>query len=391
MACVQPKSGSSVAHYYAMEDDCGVTPENPEWLPIRFVSGNLQQTRDVLVSNELDGGRDTTSVRLGSKQAGGELSVELSPTSYDDLLESALGGTWNVRLGEVGLSVTVSAAGKTFTRAAGDFTTAPTSIVVGDMVQFPSLTSGNAGTFLVTEITATVVTCGGIADGVLVDESAVTTDIKVGDTLAVGSIRRTMSILSNFPDSDGTPDYQLVTGVEIIGFSFDISINAIVTGSLPTLGRDLSLLGATPPTGSTFGPAIKTEVFSALDGRILQDGEIIGFFSTMSISNDNSQSAQFAIGSQGIAFTEKGRANNTLSISTFFSTTDLLQKFLNETVVQIVAILEGLDGSLMFDFPTVKYTSGSPEVEGETSVVQNLEAQATGGVGNSSLIIRRIT
>jgi len=391
MTCLQPKSGSTVAHYYVMEADCGVTPLNPAWSQLRFTSGNLQQTRDVLVSEELDGSRETTSVRLGSKQAGGEISVELSPTSYDDILEAALGGTWVVRPGEAGLSITVVAAGKTFTRAAGDFTTAPTSIVVGDMVKFPSLTGANAGTFRVTAVTATVITCGGIADGVLADESTVTTDIKVGDTLSVGSIRRTMSILSNFPDSDGTADYQLVTGVEITGFNFDVSVNAIVTGSLPTLGRELSLLGATLPSGSTFNPAITTEVFSALEGRILQDGVIIGFFSSMSITNDNNQSAQFAIGSSGIAFIEKGRANNTVSISTFFSSTDLLQKFLDETKVQLTLILDGIDGSLMFDLPTVKYTSGSPEVGGETSVVQNLEAQAIGSVSNSSLIIRRIS
>ncbi len=390
MACVQPKSGALVTHWYTMETTCGVTPTSPVWSPLRFTSGNLQQTRDTLISNELDGGRDTTTVRLGSKQSGGEISVELSPTSYDDVLEAALGGTWVVRPGEAGLSITVSAAGKTFTRAAGDFTTAPTSIVVGDMIKFPSLTGGNAGTFRVTAVSATVVTCSGIAIGTLTDESTVTTDIKVGDTLSIGNVRRTLSILSNFPDSDGTPDYQLTVGVEITGFSFDISVNALVTGSLPTLGRDLSLLGATAPSGSTFDSAITTEPFSALDGRILQDGVIIGFFSTIGITNDNNQSAQFEIGSQGVAFLEKGRANNTLSISTFFSSTDLLEKFINETVVQLTAIIAGVDGSLMFDFPTVKYTAGAPEVEGETSIVQNLEAQATGSIGNSSLIIRRI-
>ncbi len=390
VACIQPKSGSSVTHHYVFETTCGVTPENPVWSPLRFTSGNLQQTRDTLVSTELDGGRDIASVRLGSKQSGGEISIELSVTSYDDILEATLGGTWVVRPGEAGLSIAVAAAGKTFTRAAGDFTTAPTSIIVGDMVQFPSLTGGNAGTFRVTAVNATIITCSGIAAGILVDESTVTTDIKVADTLPVGNIRRTMSILSNFPDSDGTADYQLVTGVEVTGFSFDISVNALVTGSLPILGRDLSLLGATVPAGSTFNSVITTEPFSGLDGRILQDGVIIGFFTSIGINNDNAQSAQFELGAQGTAFLEKGRANNTLSISTFFSSTTLLEKFLNESVVQLTAILAGIDGSLMFDFPTVKYTSGSPEVEGETSIVQNLEAQATGSIGNSSLIIRRI-
>ncbi len=391
MACIQPKSGSTVSHYYVLETTCNVTPANPTWSPFRFTSGNLQLTRDALVSTELDGGRDTTSVRLGSKQAAGEISIELSPDSYDDLLEAALGGTWVVRAGESGLSITVAAAGKTFTRAAGDFTTAPTSIVVGDMIQFPSLTGNNSGTFRVTAVTATVITCSGIADDVLADESTVTTDIKVGDTLSIGTIRRTMSVLSNFPDDDGTADYQLVTGVEITGFTFDIAVNALVTGTIPTLGRDLTLLGATPPTGSTFNPLITTEVFSSLDSRILQDGVIIGFFSSLSITNDNNQSAQFEIGSGAVAFIEKGRANNTLSISTFFSSTDLLQKFLDETEVQLIATIEGINGSLMFDFPTVKYTSGSPEVAGETAIVQSLEAQATGGIGDSSLIIRRIS
>ncbi len=391
MPCVQPKSGSVVTHWYTFETTCNVTPENPTWSPFRFTSGNLQLTRDALVSTELDGGRDTTSVRLGSKQAAGEISIELSPDSYDDLLEAALGGTWVVRTGESALSITVAAAGKTFTRSAGDFTTAPTSIVVGDMMKFPSLTGNNSGTFRVTAVTATVITCSGIVDNILSDESTVTTDIVVGDTLSIGTIRRTMSVLSNFPDDDGTADYQLVTGVETTGFTFDIAVNALVTGTIPTLGRDLTLLGATPPTGSTFDPQITTEVFSSLDSRILQDGVIIGFFSSLSMTNNNNQSAQFEIGSGAVAFIEKGRANNTLSISTFFSNTDLLQKFLDETEVQLIAILEGINGSLMFDFPTVKYTSGSPEVAGETAIVQSLEAQATGNIDNSSLIIRRLS
>jgi len=391
MACVQPKTGSVVTHWYIFETTCNVTPTSPTWLPFRFTSGNLQLTRDALVSTELDGGRDTTSVRLGSKQVAGEISVELSPDSYDDLLEAALGGTWVVRTGESALSITVVAAGKTFTRSAGDFTTSPTSIVIGDMIKFPSLTGNNSGTFRVTAVTATVITASGIADDILVDESTVTTDIVVGDTLEIGTIRRTMSVLSNFPDGDGTADYQLVTGVETTGFTFDIAVNALVTGTIPTLGRDLTLLGATPPTGSTFDPAITTEAFSSLDSRILQDGVIIGFFSSLGITNDNNQSAQFEIGSAAVAFIEKGRANNTLSISTFFSSIDLLQKFIDETEVQLIAILEGISGSIMFDFPTVKYTSGSPEVAGETAIVQSLEAQATGNIDNSSLIIRRLS
>lgn len=398
MACVQPISGATVSHFYIEEATCGVTPTSPTWIPLPFTSGNPQLARETLQSNILDGGRDTPLPRLGAKQLGGEIGLELASSRYDDLLEAALGGTWVTRAGDTALSVTVAAAAKTFTRAAGDFTAAPLNIVIGDLIKFPDLLLGtvtggligNARAFRVTAVTATVITCAGIAAGVLADEVTVTTDISVGDTLSIGNTRRFFSVLSNYPTADGTNNYQLSTGVEFTGFTFDSAVNAIVTGSGPILGRDLQLLGATAPSGSTFGTATTNESFSATDARILQDGAIIGFFSSLTITNDNAQSGQFAIGSEGVAFTEKGRAANTVSVSTFFTDNTLLNAFLNESIVQLTQIMENPDGALMFDMPTVKYTSGAPAVDGPTTVTQNLEASAGGSVTESSLVIYRI-
>lgn len=387
MTCTQPATGAQVKHYYDLETVCGVTNATPDWTPLRFTGGNMQPTKDALLSNELNGSRETNSLRLGSKQTTGEIAVELSNTSYDDILEMVMGGTWVAGTDESTQSVTVSASGKTFTRAAGDFTA---NIAVGDLVQFPGLGAGNNGVFRATAVATTVLTCSGIAAGVLTDEGPTSTDINMSDVLKTGVTRRTMSVLTHYTDADsGAGEYHITTGVEVTGFNFDISVNAMVTGSFPTMGRGYAADTALP-AGSTFNAISETEPFAGIDGRLLQDGVLLGFVTSVNTTNDNAQSAQFEIGDDEVSFIEKGRANNTLSLSSFFLDSDQLNKFINETEVSLVTILEGVDGALSFEYPVVKYTSGAPEVAGEESVTQTMEAQATGTATQSSLEIRRI-
>jgi hypothetical protein len=212
----------------------------------------------------------------------------------------------------------------------------------------------------------------------------------MSDSLSTGVTRRTMSVLTHYVDADsGAGEYHITTGVEVTGFNFDISVNAIVTGSFPTIGRTYTA-DTTLPAESTFNSVSTTEPFAGIDGRILQDEALIGYVTSVAATNDNSQSAQFEIGDSGVSFIEKGRANNTLSLSSFFVDSTQFDKFINETEVAVVAILEGVDGALSFEYPVVKYTSGGPEVGGEESVTQTLEAQATGTATQSSLTIRRI-
>lgn len=82
----------------------------------------------------------------------------------------ALGGIGATALGDTGaaVSITVAAAGKTFTRAAGSYVT--DGIKLGDTVVTSGFANaGNNGTFVVTAITATILTFGA-ATG-LVDEA----------------------------------------------------------------------------------------------------------------------------------------------------------------------------------------------------------------------------
>ena len=121
---LQPYKGANTAQFYVLETTPGVTPTNPVWSPLRNTSGIPAITRDALVSNELDGSRETSSIRTGNKQVAGEYAIELSAQSQDELLAGAMTSSWVLGSTTSGLSVTVDAGDKTFTRAAGDFTTA---------------------------------------------------------------------------------------------------------------------------------------------------------------------------------------------------------------------------------------------------------------------------
>ena len=59
---LQPYKGANTAQYYVPETTPGVTPTNPAWSILRNTGGIPAVTRDALVSNELDGSRETSDV-----------------------------------------------------------------------------------------------------------------------------------------------------------------------------------------------------------------------------------------------------------------------------------------------------------------------------------------
>ena len=83
-----PFKGANTAQFYVAEVTPGVTPSNPVWSPLRNTGGVPAVTRDALTSTELDGSRETTSIRTGNKQVSGEYAIELSSHSQDDFLAS---------------------------------------------------------------------------------------------------------------------------------------------------------------------------------------------------------------------------------------------------------------------------------------------------------------
>lgn len=382
-----PFKGANTAQFYVAEVTPGVTPTNPVWSPLRNTGGVPAITRDTLTSNELDGSRETTSIRTGNKQVSGEYAIELSSKSQDDWLAGALGSTWQSGVSLSGLSITVAPAGKTFKRAAGSFIT--DGVGVGNLIAFTDLTGDNAKPFIVTAVTDTVVTGAGIQHTLKTETK--TSKAKTGDTLKTGNACKTFSILTWYKGQcGGTEVYTLTKGVEVSGFTIEQAVNAMVTGSFPFIGRSQEIL-TKQPTGSNFSSVtFGDEPFSSVDVSVF-DGSTPLRCDSLTITNDNSASAQFELGNSNVAFVERGRAANTFSISGKLYDMAMIQKFINEQQVEINSILAGVNGAMSFSLKRAELTAVTPEIGGPESITQSIEGQATGNQYQSSIVIQRIT
>ena len=381
----QPFRGASTAQFYVPEVTQGVTPLSPSWRPLRSTSGVPSVTRDALVSAELDGGREVSSIRTGNQQVTGEYAIELSQQSQDDLLACAMTSDWVSGSSAAGISVTVNAAAKTFTRATGDFTTV---CDVGDLVYFQDLTGDNAKPFIATSVTALTITGAGIQH-TLTNET-VTTDFKSADKLETGNLCKSVSILTWFKGKCGNPDAFVITrGVEFTGFTVEQAVNAMITGSLPFIGLSQEILSGLP-SGSTFTVDYNAEPFSAVDVAVFDGTTPLQLIDSLTITNDNEASAQFALGSKSVAFVERGRANNTFSMSGKLYDMTMINKFLNETDIDLTSILSGVNGAMSFTMRNAKFTAATPEIGGAESVTLSLEGQAQGSSELSSITIQRL-
>ncbi|AXQ70206.1 tail protein [Salmonella virus VSiP] len=383
---LQPYKGANTAQFYVLETTPGVTPTSPSWSPLRNTGGIPAVTRDALVSNELDGSRETSSIRTGNKQVTGEYAIELSAQSQDELLAGAMTSSWVAGSTVVGLSVTVDADAKTFTRAAGDFTT---DVEVGDLVRFPGLTGDNSKPFIVTAVSALVVT-GGAINHTLTDESTVTSDLVIADKLETGNLCKTYSILTWFKGRCGGADSYVITrGVEFTGFTIEQAVNAMVTGSFPFIGLNQEILSA-PPAGSTFTVNFNAQPFASVDVSAFNGTAPLKLIDTFTITNDNGASAHFELGNDSVAFVERGRAANTFSLAGKLYDMTLLNLFLNETQIELTSILAGPDGAMSFTLKRAELTSATPEIGGPESVTLSMEGQAKGNQMQSSIVIQRI-
>lgn len=87
-------SGSRHSLYMVAEATYGITPATPSMSAVRLNSTNIGLAKNTLQSEELRSNRQIAGFRHGTEQTGGDISVEVSYGSFDEILEAVLCGTW---------------------------------------------------------------------------------------------------------------------------------------------------------------------------------------------------------------------------------------------------------------------------------------------------------
>lgn len=197
------------------------------------------------------------------------------------------------------------------------------------------------------------------------------------DRLKTGIIRYFHTMEREFGDLESGNRFHRFTGCEYNTLELTINANAMITGTFGVIGKDLGSFAAAP-VGATY-PAVTTSApLDSFTGELLEGGAPIAVVTEMSLSINNGLEARFVVGSKTSIKPSVARSNVTGSITAFFESAALLDKFINEAYSALEVNLVDLNGdAYKIVVPRLKYTGGQPDVEGEGPITLTMPFQAT--------------
>jgi len=195
------------------------------------------------------------------------------------------------------------------------------------------------------------------------------------DVLKVGSTERAFTFMRETLDSSGATHYDLFTGCRITNFSMSTAVNSIVTIDFSVIGEGADY-DATEPAGATYTAANTNAPFIFVDGTLSIDSTSYALVTGVTQTNDNAAAANFALGSNNLAFVGFGRANNTLTVDGAYFDTTVVDAFQNETEVQLDLVFSLSGDSMTFSYPRCIFTSGAPTLSSDTQITYSANVQA---------------
>ena len=142
----------------------------------RRVTGSFQLEKDTYNSNEILPSQQMRDMRHGTRRSTGALSGELSGSAYEEFIQAAVRKDFEAGA-TTGAVIVLSSTATTIARSSGSFVT--DGFNVGSVISVSGFTdAGNNGLFVITSMTATVLTVSALAGQTRTIEAA-------GDTVTV--------------------------------------------------------------------------------------------------------------------------------------------------------------------------------------------------------------
>lgn len=175
------------------------------------------------------------------------------------------------------------------------------------------------------------------------------------DTLKVGNTLQTFTIERRFTDIG---QYQVFKGVAINSMSLNVSPEAVIGGTFELIGMRGDAM--TPTTLGVPDPASTSSPFAAFDGVLKEGGQVIAVVTSLELQAGNNRSVEPVVGSKFSPDVFEGEFQVTGTLSAFFESPDLLNKFTNEATSSLEVTFDDIDGagSLTVLLPRIKYTGG---------------------------------
>lgn len=320
---------------------------------VRRVTSTLDLTKATYQSNEVNESQQVRDMRHGVKSTGGTLTGELSVGGYQVPLEGvlrklAVAGSTTGAIATIAAATTGGRTG-TFTRTAGSYLA--DGFKVGDVVRPSGFTTtgvaNNGRNYLITALTATVMTVISVGENGLVGAKAAGDNVTilvpgrkiwVPETAQVRDYVTVEHWHSNIGVSEVFPD------VVFTGANIGLPPSGMATIELPMMGLDMNPAGVpgnaqyfTAPAASPTGG-----ILAAVNGLLIIDGVVVGLLTglTINIAGNHAYPDQNGVvGSNLHADISPGVLNVTGQATVLFQDAVLRDKFINETECSIVAVL----------------------------------------------------
>jgi hypothetical protein len=390
---------------YKAETSFGVQPTAPGAQLLRRVSSSLAASKDTFASNEVRSDFQVNDVRHGIRSVRGNIEGELSNVTYDDWLEALLRGTWaagsSVAPAQFATGVTianttlngVACSNLTFV-GGGNLLTL--GFKIGDMVRGTGLTNAanNGINLRIVNLTGTVMTVFPQL-AVTAQQAAGWSITTPGRKLTMGTQKRSFTIEQAMADATL---WERFTGVRVGGATFNVQPTGMSTVSWELMGQNF-VIGTASQYFTSPASETTTGVLSGIDGNLRLNGEEQAVVTGLQINFSNNLSMQPVIGSQQVPDIFYGRMVVTGTVSAYLEDADLINAFVNESEIDLVAVLEtgaNPQDFLSFNLQRIKLTGAQKTIGPDGGVIAQFPFQAllkAGGTGTafeqSTLTIQR--
>lgn len=383
-------SGAMVAN---TEEDISTAPGAASAQRLRRVATTLNLTKDTYQSEEMRSDRQIADFRHGVRRVAGDITGELSPTTYSDFFQALTRGTWGAVVTPLtqagGGTVTPNSAG-TFTFSLGDHNAL--GVRVGSVIRFTTgVAAGNLNkNFLVTGMSGTTGRVYAVFPAPTTEAAVATWSMTVaGKRLVVPNsslVSRKLAVEVNAEDLDIS---RVFTELRVNSGSVSIPPSGMATCGFGMMGRNMVVrTGGSAPYFTTPTAETTTGVCAAVNGRLLIAGTAVGVLTGLEMNIDLGGESEPVVGQNFVPEIFLGRFNLTGQMTAFFENETLLNYFLNETEVSLLAHVTvgsgAQDHGMSFFLPKLKVGGADLPTQGEGGQIITLPFQALRHAGDSA-------
>ena len=340
---------------------------------LRRVQSTIDLTKDAFESNEIRQSQMLADQRHGTRRVSGQISGELSPTSYRELFECLLRKDWvaGATTGEISV-VAAATSGSTFTRSTGSFLT--DGFKVGDVVRWTgfSSTANNNVNYRITALTAAVMT----VSGTVVDdaEGDAVTGVATGMKTWIPTTGHTdlsYTIEHWYPDITQS---EVFVGCMPSQATINIPANGMGTVAFTMVGKNMtdgtSQYFSTPTALGTDG------VLAGVNGVIRIGSTDVAIITGLNVTVNGNRSGDPVVGANTVPALFPGRLVIQGSMSAFFQDATLRDVFLNETETSLNLYLTGSNDAnapfMTLNMSRLKFNSATKN-DNERGLVQSIQ------------------